>query len=65
MANHVFAKIAPEANDEELSARYLEVWKWCIRCGVLKLGREYFVQGPNQTLVLKGTSRAPPCRRSS
>jgi len=61
MANHVFAKIAPEANDEELSAKYLNVWQWCIRCGVLKLGRKYFVQGLKHKPTLQGLRKAPPC----
>jgi len=64
MTRHVFAKIAPEANDEELSTKYLNVWQWCIRCGVLKLGTLYFEPDTKQTLTIQPVTRRPPCLRT-
>lgn len=37
-----FTVIAPEIGDNP------ETWRWCIRCGMLKLGKDVFVPGPHQ-----------------
>lgn len=62
---HVWAPIAPETGDEPC-----ETWKWCIRCGALKLGNVIFEYGPHQgtTLIsaagMKRTKEAKVCRES-
>lgn len=40
---HSFTPIAPEGGDEGG-----EVWKWCFRCGALRLGSEIFIPGTHQ-----------------
>ncbi len=43
MCDHKFTPIAPEsATDDAL------IWKWCIRCGTLKLGENIFSPGDHQ-----------------
>lgn len=45
-SRHVFTSIAPE--DADISDKYKDTWKWCIRCGVLRLGQKYFRPSPYQ-----------------
>ena len=45
---HVFTLIAPEPGCIDGDG----MWKWCIKCGALKLGKETFLPGPRQKMVL-------------
>jgi len=45
---HEWAPIAPEIGDEPR-----ETWKWCIRCGRMKLGKGVFTPGPHQKKTIK------------
>ena len=45
---HEWTPIAPETGDEPR-----ETWKWCIRCGRLKLGKMVFTPGPRQKKTVK------------
>lgn len=49
MKQHVWTEIAPEANADGEG----EIWKWCIRCGALKLDGMVFLPGPKQKLVME------------
>lgn len=62
---HIFTSIAPEDADD-ISSKYKETWKWCIRCGILKLGHKYFRQGSEQKKNLKAITRkqVPACKVS-
>ena len=51
MKNHKWTSIAPEACNELGYPE--EIWKWCIKCGALKLGKEIFLPGPRQDSTIK------------
>jgi hypothetical protein len=43
---HQFAPLDERAGDFD------DLWRWCIRCGVLRRGKVQFSPGPDQKLVL-------------
>jgi hypothetical protein len=49
---HVWTRIALETTMDDPSGDTIvaadHVWKWCIRCGKLKLGKEIFTFSPHQ-----------------
>lgn len=47
---HEFTPIAPECGDDDDDQ---EIWEWCIRCGVLKLGAATFTPGAHQEPTIK------------
>ena len=60
MARHQFTPLAPEANEANDPPESLETWKWCIRCGALRLGQWIYRPGPKQKLVIvAGTGGGP------
>lgn len=48
---HEWTPVAPE--EIHRIQEKVRVWKWCIRCGALKLGNELFYAGEKQTLVIQ------------
>jgi len=46
---HRFAALAPEYS---VDSSLQEIWKWCTRCGCLKLGRDVFSPSERQRAVL-------------
>lgn len=61
MPNHVFTSLAPEDNIDGESSSHLETWKWCIRCGILRLGRKYFKHSKTQKLIIEAEDTTPSC----
>jgi hypothetical protein len=48
---HNWTPIAPESNaalDHSADSDVIFIWKWCTRCGSLRLGTEVFHPGKNQ-----------------
>ena len=49
---HTFTELAPETNLEPCDRDDARMWKWCIRCGTLRLGSELFRPGSHQKKVV-------------
>ena len=53
---HKWTPIAPDGNDYDP-----QVWRWCIRCGVLRLGRLFFLPGDHQQETIVAAGKPGPC----
>lgn len=45
---HIFTPICPEPGRTHDDG----MWKWCLRCGALKIGKETFLPGPHQKMTI-------------
>ena len=51
MKPHTFTNIAVVFDDD---AEVGDLWRWCIRCGILELNGEFFYYGEHQNLTITG-----------
>jgi hypothetical protein len=47
---HVWTPIAPEFSP--CAEKEAETWKWCIRCGWLRLGKQFYKPGKHQKMII-------------
>ena len=60
VCDHEFAEIAMETTDDGVAFGEADgrlPWEWCIRCGILRLGRDLYRPGPHQSKAI--TSNVP------